>query len=573
MAVRVRWVLVAGAVLAASWVAVPGTRLGVAATGYPGGTWSPPDAKYAVVAERNVPVTMSDGATLVADVYRPDAAGPFPVLLTQTPYTASIGLAAAAEEGGPGAYFVQRGYVYVSVDVRGTGRSGGNGEFFGRRDAQDGVELVDWASKLPGVNGDVGLHGCSYLGHTQVYTAALLPRRNPVKAAIPACVSSDPYRDTYFENGIPAPSWEGAGLAAGTLLGPTIEAYMVPKYLDSQAGGPTAYDGTFWDDRDHVDDVDALVRSKVPMLLWNGWQDSGFGGLELWAALQNRSFDRPTYGPVRPGDTTTGRYHLLLGDWTHGGGLDDGVQLQWYETWLKKVDTGLDVDDRATALHVQDRVTGAWTNAGGYPMTTRVRSFDGPGGTVPWGPPEQEGGSFTVDLPDAAGTLAGPGAVVLTLRSTGTDAQVHVELQDVDPDGVVRTVTHGSALASMRELDTDRSWVVRPFLRLTGEAPIVAGEPVEVALALQPTLWTLEDGHGLRLVVSSQPSPTLCLRKMQEITTDPVGCRPRSGVLARLVGTTMTVDRVQVRLPLAGEGELPPTRSGAFDGFTLPLDW
>src|SRR5947209_4241177 len=153
---------------------------------------------------------MSDGVDLVVDVYYPatdgqPAPGRFPVLLTQTPYTLSIGLTGATSGTGPGDYFVQRGYIYVSADVRGTGRSGGQGQFFGPRDAQDGVELVSWVAKLAHSNGVVGLHGCSYLGHTQLYTAAKLGRRSPVKAMIPMCVSSDPYRDTYMENGVPAP--------------------------------------------------------------------------------------------------------------------------------------------------------------------------------------------------------------------------------------------------------------------------------------------------------------------------------------------------------------------------------
>lgn len=557
-------------------------------TPYPGGRWTPPPPTYGVVAERNVGVMMSDGVRLTADVYRPaDAAGrpapgEFPVLLTQTPYTGSIGIAGVASEGGPGAYFVERGYVYVSVDVRGTGRSLGNGEFMGPRDAEDGAELVAWAADLPGVNGTVGLHGCSYLGHTQLYTAAKLGPGSPVKAMIPACVSSDPYRDTYMENGIPAPAWEGAGLAAGTLLGPTVEAYMVPKYLDSQAGGDTAYDRTFWDDRDHLDDVGALVEAAIPTLLWNGWDDNGFGGLELWLALQNAHFGRPAHQPVRPGDRTTGRYQLLLGDWAHGGGLDDGIQLQWYDTWLKGLDTGL--RRTGSALHVEDRTTGDWTNAGAYPFTGASTSFPIPPAAFRWGPAEDPGTSFDVDLPvlpDGA-TLAGPGGVALELTSSNSDAQLHVQLLDDAADGTAVPITHGGALASMRAVDEGRTWrdrtgaAVRPFLSLTGEDPIAPGVPVRIELALQPTLWTVEPGHHLRLHVASQPSSALCLQKMMAITTDAVGCRPRSVVLARLTGGAYAVRGGTVTLALAPRGSFPVTRSGVTPtsgGAVLPLDW
>ena len=39
-----------------------------------------------IVIDRNVRVRMRDGVELAADVYRPDSAGKFPVVLTRTPY-------------------------------------------------------------------------------------------------------------------------------------------------------------------------------------------------------------------------------------------------------------------------------------------------------------------------------------------------------------------------------------------------------------------------------------------------------------------------------------------------------
>ena len=42
-----------------------------------------------MVVDKDVPVTMSDGVILSADVYRPDKPGRYPVLLTQTPYNKS----------------------------------------------------------------------------------------------------------------------------------------------------------------------------------------------------------------------------------------------------------------------------------------------------------------------------------------------------------------------------------------------------------------------------------------------------------------------------------------------------
>src|SRR5581483_2522026 len=97
--------------------------------------WSPEPAKYGVVEQKNVPVTMSDGTVLRANIYSPAtggvaAPGPFPVLLTQTPYGKDTTGAAAGGATGEDAYLVQRGYIDVVADVRGTGDSGGEFGFF-----------------------------------------------------------------------------------------------------------------------------------------------------------------------------------------------------------------------------------------------------------------------------------------------------------------------------------------------------------------------------------------------------------------------------------------------------------
>jgi predicted acyl esterase len=66
---------------------------------------SPEQAQYGIVEQQNVPVTMSEGTVLRVNVYYPStggqaAPGPFPVLLTQTPYGKdSVGAAAGGATG------------------------------------------------------------------------------------------------------------------------------------------------------------------------------------------------------------------------------------------------------------------------------------------------------------------------------------------------------------------------------------------------------------------------------------------------------------------------------------------
>src|SRR5438046_2538824 len=64
----------------------------IAASAAPGHSWAPGAAIYGESKQTNVPVTMADGTVLRATIDTPldkttgrPAAGPFPVLLTQTP--------------------------------------------------------------------------------------------------------------------------------------------------------------------------------------------------------------------------------------------------------------------------------------------------------------------------------------------------------------------------------------------------------------------------------------------------------------------------------------------------------
>lgn len=162
-------------------------------------SWHAEAATYGVSEQSNVPVTMPDGAVLRVDVYTPadasgkDAPGTFPVLLTQTPYGKSA--------LGADTYFVQRGYIEVVADVRGTGDSEGSFGLFDPIQGRDGANLVYWSAKLPHSDGKVGLFGSSYLGINQFLTVGNLPASSPVKAMFPVISANDIYRDTAFQGG------------------------------------------------------------------------------------------------------------------------------------------------------------------------------------------------------------------------------------------------------------------------------------------------------------------------------------------------------------------------------------
>src|SRR5258707_13330028 len=75
-------------------------------------------AQYGIVTQQNVPITMSDGVQLNATVYRPDAPGTFPVIVTLTPYNGGTTIV-----GSENPYLRHRAYVQMVADGPRTGTS------------------------------------------------------------------------------------------------------------------------------------------------------------------------------------------------------------------------------------------------------------------------------------------------------------------------------------------------------------------------------------------------------------------------------------------------------------------
>ena len=94
-------------------------------------------------------ITMEDGTKLAADLYTSINAKKderLPVVLEYIPYRKDQGRAGRASTY---SYFLDRGYVFVRVDIRGSGRSEGkvvDGEY-SEQEQLDGEEIIDFLSK------------------------------------------------------------------------------------------------------------------------------------------------------------------------------------------------------------------------------------------------------------------------------------------------------------------------------------------------------------------------------------------------------------------------------------------
>jgi putative CocE/NonD family hydrolase len=351
----VRYALGSTAVMAALLIAAPAAAAGP--------DLKPRPAQYPQVsATKDVPIPMSDGVTLYADVYRPaDASGApvpgrFPGILTQTPYnkqSANAGGDLGALAGGH-PLLVRRGYVQIAVDVRGTGSSQGAWDSFGAREQQDSGEIAAWLRSQSWSDGTFGTYGFSYMGINQFFTAAQKPPG--LKALFAGVPAEDVYRDVTWHGGALdagfIPLWLGI-VGATKLLPPGYAVSDPAQYakllldrvskganfsIDATGGlvgGDLAYDGPFY----RLRSPGTVVRKvDVPTFIAGGWWD-----------LFQRGEPRLYNGlPLRPG-----RKQLLMGPWYHitaGEGLGEKgtppdlqvLSLAWFDRWIKGIRNGVE---------------------------------------------------------------------------------------------------------------------------------------------------------------------------------------------------------------------------------------
>jgi putative CocE/NonD family hydrolase len=125
-------------------------------------------------------VAMRDGIRLATDIYLPDGAGPFPVVLERTPYgrhdISRSEITAADPTPIPraelAAVFTSAGLAVVYQDTR--GRHGSDGKFVKYlSDGEDGFDTCAWLCAQDWCDGRICTMGLSYAAHTQAALACL----------------------------------------------------------------------------------------------------------------------------------------------------------------------------------------------------------------------------------------------------------------------------------------------------------------------------------------------------------------------------------------------------------------
>ena len=344
------------------------------------------DRSGEIVVQKNVPATMRDGTTLVADVYRPGSAasdGEYPILLTRLPYGKDLPIATGYMNPIKAA---EHGYIVVVQDVR--GRFGSEGEWRPSvNEFEDGYDTVEWTAKLPGSNGEVGMYGASYFGMTQWQAAIMQPPS--LKSLAPGItwgnyLNGDLYRGGVRELGLWL-YWCQAPLALESLFRKyrntpeELEKFLpaqidvidnLPEHYETlpledlpDPGGVTPYmygalehgiTSSIWE---YLNIDGRYDNIEVPTFHIGAWYDVFLGEtLRQYEAMKEVAAGRGTRPP-----------RLLVGPWSHGtafpnmvGDLDFGLassglllnykgdvtdyHLRWFDATLKGDEDALDKD-------------------------------------------------------------------------------------------------------------------------------------------------------------------------------------------------------------------------------------
>jgi hypothetical protein len=529
------------------------------------------DADYpATVSETGQTLTLRDGVRLSVNVMYPAGAdgvrvpGRFPVILTQTGYNKSVPVFRTSNP-----YFVQRGYIHVSVDVRGTGQSEGDWEAFSETEQADYSEVLDWVIAQPWSDGRIGTWGASFAAITQLFTAA---RQHPAHKAVFAIVPmGDAYRDIVFTGGqINAgfiPLWMGivtamglipadpSAMSAGVLTQHIVSAltdFQVPTIASAALGvDGQNYDGPFWQTRSPLNVADNI---DTPTFIVGGLNDIFQRGQPLlYEALRRRTAAK-----------------LLIGPWMHvdgstGAGLPDGevpdldhIALMWFDRYVLGIANAAEFVPQVTQyVYGADRYVTSFDWP--HPQAAAMRWYlRGDGGLSRDMPAADEAATTVLQQPLngvcstssaqwTAGVLGnvpldcfsdnqlnerlfeqaystevldeplyvnGPIQADIWISSTASDAGLLVRVTDVHPDGTSREISNGILTASLRAVDAARSrfldgQMIQPWHPFTAESrqPLEPGVPVKLAVEISPTSFVIQPGHRLRVSIGASDFP------------------------------------------------------------------
>ncbi|MDH4048334.1 MAG: CocE/NonD family hydrolase [Gammaproteobacteria bacterium] len=486
---------------------------------------------------RSSAIPMPDGVSLSADLYMPTGGAAddrFPVLLEYLPYRKH-------ESRGRNyplySYFVRRGYVVASVDIRGTGNSEGQliPHEYSDIEQQDGEIVIDWLSKANWSNGNVGMFGISWGGFNAIQMAV----RNPpaLKAIIAVDATEDLFQDDvhYMDGIMHVDSWEMSMDLDNSRPGAPDYVIDDDNFRDRFDTEPWMLtykkqqtDGPFWD---RASARDKYGQIRIPSFHIGGWYDGYRDSLPRM--LEN------VKAPVK----------AMIGPWSHAWPHDpypnpgvewraDGVR--WFDQFLKGKDTGILAEPRF-AVYVRewhppgpylDYAPGYWRWEDGWPIKRineqryypqdnhtlsarpagdavhRLRyvpsiGVEAGGPVMWWGdvahdqrPTDAFSLVYDTDPLQRDTEILGLPKAFLKVSADAPRANWFVRLSDVAPDGTVTQVAGAGFNGTHRN---------------SARAPedLVPGEVFDLEIEMHFTSWVFPKGHRLRFAIANSQWPML----------------------------------------------------------------
>jgi putative CocE/NonD family hydrolase len=511
------------------------------------------DVAPRLIPDKIISIPMSDGVKIAAAVYLPpNAHGKYPVLLAASAYRFDNDAVPAMAiypfmELGPVRYYTQHGYVYVHMDVRGSGRSGGTYTYQSRREQRDLYEAIEWIAKQPWSTGKIGGVGQSYYARAQWFMGTQHPPH--LSCIAPYDGNIDTYHSSAYTGGIPGDypdSWFD-GLRSQNLYPRTGPPRVIAYDYTLQALRHNLYDD-FWKERTVAEQLPTVKVPTFSIGVWGkvdlhlngnivGFQRvSGpkkllvFGGANVEQAVADYSsigfhetYLRPFYDWCLKGEQTsyvnapavryalTGTDKILSADSWPPAGTN-------YETlFLNNGPTGSVVSLNDGALNA------AAPDASSAPTVFTYPNAGWTNGVVGRGPdgrpdPARRVLTFTTAPLDADTQVVGPIELILYASSSNADTDFFVKLSDQSPNTDAdqkaglnprySIVTKGWLRASHRALDPKWSLPHAPWYTDAKEQPLHSGQVYKFDIAVMPTAHLFKKGSRIRLELANGDSAT-----------------------------------------------------------------
>jgi len=522
---------------------------------------------HATIEETDLFIRMSDGVSVAVRIHRPDHSRPVPALFGASPYRydnddlPETGLFLWRETG-PIDWYVEQGFAYVHLDVRGTGKSGGEYGFFDRRERRDLYEVIEWIAGQPWSNGKVGGIGHSYYAASQWCMAS---ERPPHLACIaPYDGHVDFCSGWAYTGGIPGvfmTEWWNNNVRPINRFpangAPPRELPLDLSYVISQHPSRDA----FWAERTIHD---ALRQVTIPVYSIGVWAK-----LDLHLAGNILGFERVA-GPSKllvsgvPSMTAalvefeSIAFHervllpfyrrYLCPDSDDDGVYESRPRVQFAVRGTAETvsaDQWPPAETRYAEWHLSAQHSGSVASLNDGSLLRAAATTGAPSSTYAYPDPEWTLGPvvFTRSGPDpvrrlmtftseplaADLTIAGAAELILHASSSRSDTDVIVKLSEQQPAATgseaqpaFTVVTKGWLRASHRGSSADDR-IGSPIMLRADPLPLVPGEIVALRVPLMPAAYRFRAGSRIRLELANADSPVTDFVFAHLYTPDKVG--------------------------------------------------